>query len=129
MPIEDPSTSDGPFPLNRLVALLAPFVSTAAGTVASWLLVHVHLLGLFHFQHDGLAAGIAQGAVFVLVTAITYAAHHKWLDGWSKWERMIAFIGTGPSLPMTLVEAPQPDIGPPVGGDRPEGVVDDPLAP
>jgi hypothetical protein len=69
----DPATGDTTIlgvPLNRVVAFLGPYISVASGVAASWLLVNVHLLGLFHVQHDGLASAIAQGAVLLLVSGL-----------------------------------------------------------
>jgi len=77
------NSNDGIFgiPLNRIVAFVGPYISVASGLVAAWLLQHVHLLGLFHLQHDGLAAAIAQGLIFGLVTIITWLGHSGWLKG------------------------------------------------
>jgi hypothetical protein len=69
------------FPLNRVIAFFGPYISIAAGALASWLLVHVHVLGLFHVQHDGLSTAIAQGAVFLLTALLAWAGHSKWLTG------------------------------------------------
>ena len=69
------------FPLNRIIAFFGPYISIAAGALASWLLVHVHVLGLFHLQHDGLSTAIAQGTVFLLTALLAWAGHSKWLTG------------------------------------------------
>lgn len=68
-------------PFNRIVAFLGPYIALTSGAVADWLLVHVHLLGLFHFQHDGLATGIAQLIIFTLAAGITWLGHQTWLKG------------------------------------------------
>lgn len=68
-------------PFNRLVAFAGPYISIAAGVLASWLLVHIHFLGLFHVQHDGLSTAIVQLVVFALTTGVTWAGHQKWLTG------------------------------------------------
>lgn len=68
-------------PFNRIVTFAGPHISWLSGVIATWLLVHVHFLSLFHFQQDGLATGIAQGVVFVLVTAVTWLGHQKWIEG------------------------------------------------
>jgi hypothetical protein len=80
----DPATGETTIlgvPLNRIVAFLGPYISVASGVAASWLLVNVHLLGLFHVQHDGLASAIAQGAVLLLVSGLTWLGQSKWLTG------------------------------------------------
>jgi hypothetical protein len=69
------------FPLNRIVAFFGPYIAIGSGILASWLLVHIHLLGLFHLQHDGLASAIAQGLTLLLVSLLTWAGQSKWLTG------------------------------------------------
>lgn len=69
------------FPLNRIIAFVGPYVSLGAGALASWLLVHVHLLGLFHLQQDGLATGIAQGTVLILTAVLSWLGQQQWLKG------------------------------------------------
>jgi hypothetical protein len=69
------------FPLNRIIAFFGPYISIVAGALASWLLVHVHVLGLFHLQHDGLSTAIAQGTVFLLTALLSWAGSSKWLTG------------------------------------------------
>lgn len=88
----DNSGDEPVFPINRVVTIAAPIISTLAGSIAAWLLVHVHFLGLFHFTQGQLSTGVAQLIVFGLVAALTYAAHHKWLTGWQKWEQGILEI-------------------------------------
>jgi hypothetical protein len=68
-------------PLNRIIAFLGPYVAVVAGALASWLLVHVHALGLFKIGHDQLATAIAQGAVFLLTAGLSWAGSSKWLTG------------------------------------------------
>ncbi len=87
-------------PLNRIVAFVGPYVATLSGIAAAWLLVHVHFLGLFHLQQDGLATGIAQGVIFLLVTLITWLSHQKWLTGHQKWEAITSGQNSGQSTPV-----------------------------
>jgi hypothetical protein len=96
---EDPGTPAAtPFPLNRLVAFLGPYLAIASGTVATWLLVHVHALATFHVNHDHLASALAQVAVFAISTLVVWAGHHKWLSGWQQWESRIARASTAATL-------------------------------
>jgi hypothetical protein len=69
------------FPLNRIITFVGPYISVGAGAVASWLLVHIHFLGLFHLQADGLATGIAQGVVLVLTALLSWLGQQQWLKG------------------------------------------------
>lgn len=80
---QNPQDSTG-FPLNRLVAFLGPHIAWLAGMLATWLVTHFPGLNL---DGDATADNIAQVLTFLLVTGITYAGQHKWLDGYSKWER------------------------------------------
>lgn len=96
-------------PLNRIVAFVGPYASLVSGAVASWLLVHVHVLGLFHFQHDGLASGIAQGIVFLVTALLTWAGHSKWLTGHQSWEAEVArTVRVGEEL--GLISLPAADV-------------------
>lgn len=68
-------------PLNRILTIARGPINVVAGTVATWLLVHVHLLGLFHLQHDGLSAGIAQGVVWLATAILTDRGIAQWVKG------------------------------------------------
>lgn len=68
-------------PMNRILTFAGPYISLGSGAVASWLLVHVHLLGLFHFQRDGLATGITQGVVLLLTAALSWLGQRAWIKG------------------------------------------------
>jgi hypothetical protein len=72
-----------PFPLNRVVAFLGPFVAIAAGAAASWL--GRHFPGL-HLNTAKAAGQIAQAIEFAIGALVTLVLHHKWLDGWQQWE-------------------------------------------
>src|SRR4051794_17022436 len=69
------------WPLNRVLTIFRGPINIAAGTLASWLLVHVHLLGLFHTQQDGLATGIAQGLVWLATAVLTDRGIAQWVKG------------------------------------------------
>lgn len=118
------------FPLNRVIAFFGPYISIAAGALASWLLVHVHVLGLFHVQHDGLSTAIAQGSVFLLTALLAWAGHSKWLTGHQiLLQQGVAAAGPVPAadvlpaagaLPAALPE-PVFDDGPEPAGALPPG--------
>jgi hypothetical protein len=116
------------FPLNRVIAFFGPYISIAAGAIASWLLVHVHLLGLFHLQPDGLSTAIAQGTVFLLTALLTWAGHSKWLTGHQIMLQQgvtaaAAFGGAPGGVAIAVPAAPGPapasvfDAGPDVASD------------
>jgi hypothetical protein len=77
-------------PLNRIVAFVYPYVSILAGAVADWLLVHVHLLGLFHTNRTAIASVITQVVVFALTAILTWLGAQKWLTGWQGFEQVAA---------------------------------------
>lgn len=91
-------------PINRLVAFAGPYISVLSGAIADWLLVHVHLLELFHTTKTQVAGAITQLVVFGITAFLVWAGHHKWLTGWQNWERTIA----GPVFN-------GPDVAPPTG--------------
>lgn len=73
------------FTPNRFVAFFGPYIAVASGVLADWLLVHVHVLALFHVTSTSLSAALAQIAVFGVTTAVVWLGHQKWLDGWIAW--------------------------------------------
>ena len=75
--------ADSPFPLNRVIAFLGPYVALASGVLAAWLGRHFPGLQLDEGQT---AAAITQAGYFTVGALITWALHHKFLDGWQKWE-------------------------------------------
>jgi murein L,D-transpeptidase YcbB/YkuD len=75
-----------PFPLNRVIAFLGPYIAIASGAGATWL--SQHFPGL-HVEQASTASAISQAIIFVVGTAVTWALHHKWLDGWQKWEARV----------------------------------------
>lgn len=85
----DSKSGPQPFPLNRLVALLGPYVAILSGALATWLSRHFPGLNL---ETKGTAATISSAIIFVIGAAVTWALHHKWLDGWQKWEAVIAAV-------------------------------------
>jgi hypothetical protein len=111
--MEDQPTSSQPFPLNRVIAFLGPYVAIVSGAAASWL--SQHFPGL-HLDTTGTAATISSAIVFVIGAGITWALQHKWLDGWQKWEAALVAIDpvparapAGPTLAATHVLAVTPN--------------------
>jgi hypothetical protein len=107
-------------PLNRVVAFAGPYISIASGAVASWLLVHVHLLGLFHLQKDGLATGIAQGVVFALTALLAWAGHSKWLQGHQLMLQQAATAAAGFAPGASVATVPGADVPPAATEINPE---------
>jgi hypothetical protein len=100
------------FPANRVVAILAPLNSIIGGAASNWLWTHFPGLHVFGTQNSG-AVTIGKAVAFAVGAGVTYAVHHKWLDGWQKWESSPATGVDGP-LPGALAggssEAPQPSV-------------------
>lgn len=91
---EDPVTEHEPgFPLNRIVAFLGPQIAILAGFIATWLVEHLEFL---HLDATGTAGLIANLITFVLVSGLTWAGQHKWLDGWQKWENNVPPVDPEP---------------------------------
>jgi hypothetical protein len=68
-----------------LIKLLTPYLSTLAGVIATFLVVHVHLLGMFHSKSQ-VANIIVQLLVLALVTVLTWiTAHTKIIPEIEKW--------------------------------------------
>ena len=76
-----PTTST--FPLNRVVAFLGPYIAIASGALSTWLVQHFPGL---HVDQATLGASITKAIVFAVGAGVTFALHHKWLDGWQQWE-------------------------------------------
>jgi hypothetical protein len=72
------------FPVNRVVAILTPFLVTAAGAVSVWLTQNVEFISKYVDQKD------VEG-VFIAAAAAALAAAYKWLDGWQKHEERVAY--------------------------------------
>jgi hypothetical protein len=70
------------FPLNRLVALLAPVAATLAGLVAAWLADHAPLIA-------EQVSGSDLTAIFLAVAATVAGMAYKWLDGSQKYEARV----------------------------------------
>jgi hypothetical protein len=68
-------------PLNRILTIGRGPINIVAASLASWLLVHVHALGLFHVQHDGLSTAIAQGVVWIVTAILTDHSLAQWVKG------------------------------------------------
>lgn len=67
-------------PLNRVVAFFGPIIAVVAGSIATWLLAHVDVLGVLP-SHDVLAKTIAAGLTFIVVTLVTWLGQSGWLKG------------------------------------------------
>lgn len=68
-------------PLNRILTIGRGPINVVSASLATWLIVHVHILGLAHVQHDGLATGIAQGIVWVVTAVLTDRSIAQWVSG------------------------------------------------
>jgi hypothetical protein len=68
-------------PLNRIVAFAGPYLSAAAGGLASWLVAKVNIIGLPGLDEHNLTTAIAGGLSWLLVAGLTWAGHSKWLTG------------------------------------------------
>jgi pyruvate/2-oxoglutarate dehydrogenase complex dihydrolipoamide acyltransferase (E2) component len=80
------TTSSPAFPLNRVVAFLGPYLALASGVAAAWLGRHFPGLKL---NVDSTTTAITQAAEFIVGAGITWALHHKYLDGWQRWEAAV----------------------------------------
>lgn len=68
-------------PANRIIAFAGPYISLAAGAVASWLVVNVQVLGSLGLGQDKLSHGIAYGVTAALGAGLPHLGMQKWLDG------------------------------------------------
>src|SRR5579862_7490163 len=84
-------TGKNPFPLNRIVAFIGPYIAIASGALATWLIQHFPGL---HLDKATTATAITKAVVFAIGTGVTWALHHKWLDGWQKWEALVFGAGS-----------------------------------
>jgi hypothetical protein len=106
---------DNEFPINRIVAFAGPYVAIVSGALADWLIVHVHILGLFHTSQTAISGAVTQIIVFGITALLVWAGHQKWLSGWQSWERTVAgAMANGPNFP------------PPVGEYDPATLEDEP---
>jgi hypothetical protein len=71
------------FTLNRVVAFAGPYVAIVSGAIAAWLGNHFPGLAI---DRGTVTANVATAIEFALGTGVTWALHHKWLDGWQRWE-------------------------------------------
>ena len=76
-------------PINRVVAFAGPYIAILSGALADWLIVHVHLLSLFHTTSTQVAGAITQIAVFGLTAILVWLGQQKWLTGWQHFEAQI----------------------------------------
>lgn len=89
-------------PINRVVAFLGPYLAIASGAVADWLVVHVHLLALFHTTNTQVAGAITQLGVFGLTAILVWLGHHKWLTGWQQFQAAVASPATSGPVPVDV---------------------------
>lgn len=96
---------DNKLPLNRIVAFAGPYIAVISGALADWLIVHVHILGIFHTSQTAISGAITQIIVFGVTALVVWAGHQKWLSGWQSWERTVAgAMADGPNFPQPLGE-------------------------
>lgn len=78
------------FPYERIVAWAAGPVSAGAGLLTAWLATKLGIVAAHQsaVQHD-----LTAGGIFVVTAAVSYAAHHKWLDNLAKWWTKTPFTG------------------------------------
>lgn len=106
-------------PINRIVAFAGPYIAILSGAVSDWLLVHVHLLELFHTTKTQVAGAITQIAVFGLTAILVWLGQHKWLTGWQQFEQLVAGeAANGPDVPPE--DAPAGDYDPETAGEGSE---------
>ena len=78
------------FPINRIVAFAGPYIAVVSGALADWLIVHVHILSLFHTSETAISGMLTQGLVFGLTALLVWLGQQKWLSGWQNWETRVA---------------------------------------
>lgn len=88
-------------PVNRIVAFLGPYIAIISGALADWLLVHLHVLALFHTTHTQVAGAITQLVVFALTAILVWAGQQKWLSGWQSFETTTELLPPSPPPPVT----------------------------
>jgi hypothetical protein len=67
--------------LSKILAFIAPGVSTLAATAATWLVVHVHLFATFHVTSSALATSISSAVIWGVTAVGTYLVQHKIISG------------------------------------------------
>jgi hypothetical protein len=70
-----------PTHLNRLVAFAGPYISIAAGVVATWLIAKANALGIPGLDESDLAQQIAAALTFSLAAILTWLGSAQWLKG------------------------------------------------
>ena len=97
-------------PVNRVVAFAGPYIAILSGALADWLIVHLHLLSLFHTTNTQVAGAITQIAVFGLTAILVWLGQHKWLTGWQIFESQVRAATEPP--PVAIGSPPPPDAVP-----------------
>jgi hypothetical protein len=112
------------FPLNRVVAFLGPYIAIVSGVLSTWLIQHFPGL---HVDRATLGASVTKAIVFAVGAGVTFALHHKWLDGWQQWQ-----TGLNQLTIAQTVQSPvggSPGVGSPgVGSDANASVTSQVLA-
>jgi hypothetical protein len=93
--------------VNRLVAWIGPYVAIASGAAAAWL--GRHFPGL-EVDVSGAALAITQAVEFAIGALVTWALHHKYLEGWQQWERGILEIQLAHLASSAAASAPAPGV-------------------
>ena len=68
-------------PLNRVVAFLGPYISLAAGSLATYLFAKLNVLGVPGLTEGGLATDLTAAITFVVTTLVTWLGQASWLRG------------------------------------------------
>lgn len=68
-------------PANRIVAFAGPYISLLSGAAASWLVVHVQVLGSLNIGQNRLANGLAYAATAGIGAVIPHLGFKGWLSG------------------------------------------------
>lgn len=68
-------------PLNRVVAFAGPYISLAAGSLATYLFAKLNVLGVPGLTESNLATDLAAALTFGLTTVVTWLGQSKWLTG------------------------------------------------
>jgi hypothetical protein len=82
-------------PLNRIIALLGPWLTVAEGAIATWIVTHLHFLSLLHVGHDDVLKVITQLVVFLATIAVSAVLKLKWLKGHQDWADAITRVVDG----------------------------------
>lgn len=68
-------------PLNRWIAFAGPYIATASGFIAAWLVAKANLLGIKGLDQANIATQVSGALAFLVTSGLTWAGHSKWLKG------------------------------------------------